>query len=317
LFVKHLLGAVADPSLRSHVPITMRSEFMGDCAQFRALPEAVSDSPSLTPRLTRDQRMGAIVEPLRLARGEIAPALPQRILNDIGHETDQLPVMQHALMRTWQTASRPRCLALADYENIGGMRSALSMHSEGLLQERTKTEGPPPLRTELEKHDVERIFRALTDLDRDSRATRRPTRFIELASQCSSPEAAAALIDVFRDEDSPFLSPNKATPLEDGTIVDITHEALIRKWKTLAAWVERETEDGKNILRLHDVAARRRKDREFILGPREAAERNRWWQESKPTAAWARRYLKADDEVKFDEIRQLCKRNSFHTLLNS
>jgi tetratricopeptide (TPR) repeat protein len=305
LFVKHLLSAATDSSLRIHVLITMRSEFIGDCAQFRDLPEAVSDSQFLTPRLTREQRREAIVEPLHLACGKVAPELLQRILNDVGHETDQLPVMQHALMRTWQVASPRRSLTLQDYEQVGGMQSALSMHAEKLLQERTAAEGPPSLRTDLEKRDLERIFRALADVDRDGRATRRPTRFIELAAQCSSPEAAVALIDVFRDEEFAFLSPNKATAIEDDTIIDITHEALIRKWKTLAIWLERETEDGKNILRLYDVSLRRRNDPEFVLGPREAIERNRWWQESRPTATWARRYLKAADDVNFEQIREL------------
>jgi hypothetical protein len=305
LFVKHLLRAADDPTLRSHVLITMRSEFIGDCAQFSGLPEAISDSQFLTPRLTRNQRRDAVVGPLKLAGGEIAPALLQRILNDIGHETDQLPVMQHALMRTWQIVLPTRSLTLQAYESIGTMESAISRHAEDLLQNRTESEGPPPLRTEVEKHNLEKIFRALTEVDKDGRAIRRPTRFIELAPLCSSPEAAAALIDVFRDEDCAFLSANKAAPIDDDTIVDITHEALIRKWKTLALWVERETEDGKNIQRLHDVAARRKSDPDFVLGPREAAERARWWQESKPTPAWARRYLKADGVVTFEDICDL------------
>ena len=130
---------------------------MGDCAQFPGLPEAISDSQFLTPRLTRSQRREAVVSPLKLAGGEIAPALLQRILNDIGHEADQLPVMQHALMRTWQAASPARSLTLEAYElNCNAMESAISMHAEDLLQNRTKSEGPPPLRTENEKRDLER-----------------------------------------------------------------------------------------------------------------------------------------------------------------
>jgi formylglycine-generating enzyme required for sulfatase activity len=304
LFVKHLLRAADDPSLRSHIIITMRSEFIGNCAQFRDLPEAINDSQFLTPLLTRSQRKEAILGPLQLAGGHIASALLQRILNDVGYDADQLPVMQHALMRTWQAASS-RTLTLEAYESIGGMESAISMHAEGLLQKRTEAEGPPLQRTEREKRDIERIFRALTDIDRDGRATRRPIPFIEIGVQCSSPEAAAALIDTFRDDDCAFLSPNRDKPLDDDTIVDVTHEALIRKWKTLTVWVDRETEDGKNILRLHDLAARRKADPEFVLAPREAAERNRWWQERGPTAEWTKRYLKSDDAVKFEDIREL------------
>jgi tetratricopeptide (TPR) repeat protein len=304
LFVKHLLRAAREPDLRSHILITMRSEFIGDCAQFRELPEAINDSQFLTPRLTRDQRKEAILGPLRLAGAEIAPALLQRILNDIGREADQLPIMQHALMRTWLAAFSSRSLTLEAYEAIGGMESAISIHGEELLQNRTKADETTRHRTEIEKRDVERIFRALTDVDKDGRTTRRPMRFVELAGQCSNRETAAALVDTFREEDCAFLSPNKDTPLDDNTIVDITHEALIRKWKTLAIWVDREVDDGKSILRLHDLAARWKSDPEFVLAPREAAERNQWWQNSRPTAAWARRYLKGDG-VKFEDIREL------------
>ena len=93
--------------------------------------------------------------------------------------------------------------------------------------------------------------------------------------------------------------------MNNDTVVDITHEALIRKWNTLTSWVDRETEDGKNILRLHDVAARRKIDPEFVLAPREAAERNRWWRASEPTPQWAKRYLKSHDTIKFEDIREL------------
>lgn len=44
----------AQPRVRKiHVVITMRSDFIGDCAVFSGLPEAINDSQFLTPRLTR------------------------------------------------------------------------------------------------------------------------------------------------------------------------------------------------------------------------------------------------------------------------
>jgi hypothetical protein len=291
--------------VRSHIVITMRSEFIGNCAEFPGLPEAINDSQFLTPLLTRSQRREAVLGPLQLAGSDIAPALLQKILNEVGYEADQLPVMQHALMRTWQAASPARTLDLDAYASIGGMESAISLHAEGLFQNRTAAEGPPTQRTQREKRDLERIFRALTEVDRDGRVTRRPAPFAEIAMHCSSADAAATLIDVFRDDDCGFLSPNRDTPLDEQTIVDITHEALIRKWGTLTAWVDRETDDAKNILRLHDLALRRKTDPEFVLASREAAERNRWWQESGPTSEWAARYLKGDDAVGFEDVREL------------
>jgi formylglycine-generating enzyme required for sulfatase activity len=295
LFVKNLLSASNESELRTHILITMRSKFVGDCAQFRDLPEAINDSQFLTPRLTRDQRKEAVLGPLHLADGNIAPALLQRILNDAGQEPHQLPVMQHALMRTWQGVFPSRTLTMEAYEAIGGMDSAISQHADALLQKLSI----------VQRADTERLFRALTDTDKDGRATRRPTRFGDLADLCSTPEAAATLIDTFRDDACAFLSPNQSVPIENDTVVDISHETLIRKWAALATWVVREVEDALIFSRLHELAGRRKADPEIVLAPKEASERNRWWQAVHPDAAWAKRYLPKDDGVRFPDVREL------------
>ncbi len=48
-----------------YVVLTMRSDFLGDCAQFQGLPEAVNDGQYLIPRMTRDERRFAITGPAR------------------------------------------------------------------------------------------------------------------------------------------------------------------------------------------------------------------------------------------------------------
>src|ERR1019366_8275141 len=61
-FVKLLLAAGAQRDLPIYVVLTMRSDFIGDCARYRDLPEAVTSGLYLIPRMTRDQRRAAIVE---------------------------------------------------------------------------------------------------------------------------------------------------------------------------------------------------------------------------------------------------------------
>jgi energy-coupling factor transporter ATP-binding protein EcfA2 len=100
-FVKLLLEARAQREASIYVVLTMRSDFLGDCSKFWDLPEAINESQYLTPRLTRDQLREAITGPVFVAGGEIAPRLVNRLLNDIGENQDQLPILQHALMRTW------------------------------------------------------------------------------------------------------------------------------------------------------------------------------------------------------------------------
>lgn len=90
---------------RVDVLLTMRSDYLGDCAVFPGLPEAVDSSQYLTPRLTRQQRAAAIVAPARVCGGDIDPALTNRLLNETSPESDQLPLLQHCLMRMWVLAS--------------------------------------------------------------------------------------------------------------------------------------------------------------------------------------------------------------------
>ena len=100
-FVKLLLEAAQQTDVPVYVVITMRSDFLGDCDRFRGLPEAISDSQYLIPRLTRDELQAVITGPVGVRGGRIAPSLVQRLLNDVGDDMDQLPVLQHALMRAW------------------------------------------------------------------------------------------------------------------------------------------------------------------------------------------------------------------------
>ena len=103
-FVRLLLTAMKSPRLPIHIIVSMRSDFIGDCARFHGLPEAVSRSQFLVPDMTRDQREDVIRKPVQLAGGQIDPGLVQRALNDTNDDPDQLPNLQRAMMRCWERA---------------------------------------------------------------------------------------------------------------------------------------------------------------------------------------------------------------------
>jgi len=134
-FVNLLLKSTEQTEPRVFVILTMRSDFLGDCDAFIGLPEAISRSQYLTPRLTRAQLEEAIRAPLRLFETHIEDALVTRILNDIGTESDQLPLMQHALMRAWEHAHDRKSteLRINDYEDVGGVHGALNQHANEIL----------------------------------------------------------------------------------------------------------------------------------------------------------------------------------------
>ena len=128
-----LLEATRQSDVSIHVLITMRSDFLGDCAQFRDLSEAINDGLYLIPRMSRDQLRLAITAPAAVDGVSMTPRLIQELLNNIGDDPDQLPVLQHALMRMWthwqNTSDKSRAVDLDDYLAVGGMAEALSRHA--------------------------------------------------------------------------------------------------------------------------------------------------------------------------------------------
>lgn len=153
--VRRLLDAAAS-ELSIYVLIVMRSDYLGHCSQFPDLPERISESLYLLPRLRRDQLEQAIVTP---AGGDIEPALVQRFLSDAGADQDQLPLLQHLLMRLWM-AHR---LTTDGYKDLGGYQGALSDHLNQIYNDLTANQ----------QKVCEPIFQRLSDRDENNRDVRR------------------------------------------------------------------------------------------------------------------------------------------------
>lgn len=113
-FVALLLRLAKQRRFPVYVCMTMRSDFLGDFDAFIGLPEAINQSQFLVPRLTRAHRQEAIEGPVRLARGRIAPRLVDRLLNENLKIRDDLPILQHLLMRIWNAASVDAAAELID-----------------------------------------------------------------------------------------------------------------------------------------------------------------------------------------------------------
>jgi hypothetical protein len=105
-FMALLLRATEQAEVPIYVMLTMRSDFLGECAVFRGLPEALNEGHYLVPKMTRHQLQEAIEGPLAAIGAEIHPALVQNLLNECEEEPDYLPVLQHLLRRMFEEAGR-------------------------------------------------------------------------------------------------------------------------------------------------------------------------------------------------------------------
>lgn len=301
-FVKLLLEATRQSELPVYVLITMRSDFLGDCSQFRDLPEAINDGQYLIPRMTRDQRREAITGPAAVGGAQIAPRLVNRLLNDVGDNPDQLPLLQHALMRMWQQwekdADESAPLDLSHYETIGGLNEAISQHADEAYEE---------LKTDRSRRIAELLFKLLTERGSDNREIRRPTRMAEVCAVAEAEEREVlSVIEAFRREGRSFLMPPPNATLRPNTFIDISHESLIRGWRRLQRWVDDEALSARIYRRLAETAALHRAGEAGLWRDPDLAIALAWREKNHPNAAWGERYSPDfDDTMKFlDESRR-------------
>jgi WD40 repeat protein/energy-coupling factor transporter ATP-binding protein EcfA2 len=285
-FVKLLLGAIKQREAPIFVVITLRSDYLGDCALFWDLPEAVNESQFLIPRLTREQRREAITGPVAVCGGEIAPRLVNRLLNDVGDDQDQLPILQHALMRAWDCWRADHAegepIDLRHYESIGGMSDALSRHADEAYAE---------LPDERSRAVAEKLFKGLTEKGADNREIRRPLELHEICALTeATEEEVVAVVEPFRREGRSFLMPPAAAPLNAHSVVDISHESLIRCWQRLHDWVEDETRSARIYGRLAETAALYERGEAGLWRDPELQLALNWREDANPNEAWARRY---------------------------
>lgn len=301
-FVKLLLEAARQKETNIYVVLTMRSDYLGDCSQFWGLPEAINSGQYLIPRMTRDERRAAVTGPVGVRHSQITEPLINQLLNDAGDNPDQLPILQHALMRTWDdwTANRHdgEALDLIQYNNIGGMAHALSLHADEAYESLSESQ----------KVIAEKVFKALTEKGDDNREIRRPVVLQDLCQVVLAEiEEVKAVIEVFRQPGRSFLMPAEKLLTED-SLIDISHESLIRGWERLAVWVNEEARSATIYKRLAATA--------LLYPEKEPPLRDpalqvalKWAEEANPNQAWAQRYHPAFEKAmaflkESEEIRE-------------
>jgi tetratricopeptide (TPR) repeat protein len=288
-FVALMLALAAQTELPIYVVLTMRSDFIGDCDNFFGLPEAFNRSQYLVPRLTRLQRQHAIEGPAQLLGASLTPRLLDRMLNDIGEKDDQLPVLQHALLRTWEEWQRSGAAALdlAHYEAeaVGTIKNALSLDADRALVGMSKEE----------LEITRRMFQALTGTDARNRRVRRRAYLSELAGITGATTTQLdGIIRRFEGDGRCFLLriPGR-TP--DDPLIDISHESLIRQWQRLGEWMEREAKSAEMYRRLVDTARRyHRRETKLWRNP-DLGLATAWRTAEQPNPSWAQRYETASD----------------------
>ena len=320
-FVNLLLAAKEQTSYPIYIVLTMRSDFLGDCTQFSGLAEAINAGQYLVPRMTRDERRAAISGPVGVGGAEISPVLLTRLVNDVGDNPDQLSILQHALNRTWarwEGSEDNGPLDLPHYQSIGTMAHALDQHAEKAYAELT---------TARQRHICEKLFKALTDKATDPRGVRRPT---SLDTLCALAEATPAeitqVIDVFRKPSRSFLMPPAEDALEARSVIDISHESLMRVWERLKSWADQEAQSANMYWRLAETAVLHDKGKAGLWDDPDLQGAIDWQENNRPNKDWAQRYdpgfdgamafLQKSKEARDTEVAEITFSHKMRTVRN-
>lgn len=284
-FVNMLVETIQQNEAPIFVAITMRSDFIGDCAQFPALTKLINQSNYLIPQMTREQKRSAIVGPISVGGAKISSRLLQQLLSDLGDNPDQLPILAHSLMRTFdywaENHEENEPIDLQHYEAIGTMAGALSQHANEAYDE---------LNTR-EKEICAVMFRSLTEKTGDSDGIRRPTRLSLIAhiAECSEDEVIK-IVETFRRPGRSLLMPPTGIQLNGNSIIDISHESLMRIWVRLKNWVDEEGQAVDMYLRLSDAASKYQTGKAGLWRPPDLQLALNWQEKNNPTLVWAQRY---------------------------
>ncbi|HRJ81589.1 MAG TPA: hypothetical protein PLV21_06885 [Cyclobacteriaceae bacterium] len=163
----------------------------------------------------------------------------------------------------------------------------------------------------LSQHDAKRIivnaFCCLTKID-NSRAVRNRMTISEITEIINTPEftpdVVGEVLNIFRQEGNSFIRPFSTDDpsshnLKPETVLDITHESLIRNWSKLTRWAEKEFEfyaTYQDFRKQLDRWKQSGKSSGFLLpiGPLTYFEN--WYNTCKPNVAWLRRYADIQDD---------------------
>jgi hypothetical protein len=168
------------------------------------------------------------------------------------------------------------------YDAIGCMAEALSQHADEAYFE---------LPSDHHRILAERLFKSLTEKGPDNREIRRPTRLRDLCAITEADEAEiTAVIESFRRPGRSFLMPPADVVLGADSLIDISHESLIRGWQRLTDWVEDEARSASIYRRVAETAVLHKESKAGLWRDPDLQVALEWREQTRPNPAWAQRY---------------------------
>ncbi|MGB3189184.1 MAG: CHAT domain-containing protein [Limnoraphis sp.] len=220
-FADELLATIPQENIR--LVFTLRADFYGYVLSYRPFRDALETyTPKLLSSMKREELQQAIELPAQKLDVQLEDQLTQRILDDVGQEPGNLPLLEFALTRLWEK-QKHRTLTHSAYNEIGGVKKAIANHAEQVYQQLNETE----------KQQAQRIFLQLIRPGEGTEDTRR------VATREEVGEENWNLVSYLAGHQARLVVTGRQ---ETEDTVEVVHEALIREWLTLRGWMNANRE---------------------------------------------------------------------------
>jgi DNA-binding SARP family transcriptional activator/WD40 repeat protein len=226
-----VINATAGADSPMVIVTVLRADFYGAIADFPELARLLEKSQVLVGAMTETELRRAIIEPAGRVGLVVEPGLVEAVCREAGGEPGALPLVSTALLETW-VRRQDRSLTLAGYLEAGGVRGALARMAEDVY-EGFDSSGRAIAR---------RVFLRLAEPGEGHEDLRRRVPRSELASGSDTEAVVETLV-------------NRRLLTADEDTVEVAHEALLREWPRLRAWLEQDREGRRLHRQLTEEAA--------------------------------------------------------------
>lgn len=229
LFIEGLL----EQNKYNKVIVAMRSDFLGECAQFDALKSKIENglilvSPIDVQILPQIAQRQADVVKLHFDDG-----LFSKIIGEVIEEPGAMSLLQHALWCLWERR-RGRWLRFSEYNAFGGIKKAIAHTADEFYGSLGKIE------QQIVRGIFLRLVRPDDTIGSGPRDTRRRTTIDELIPREAN---RSKIIEIVRNLANMRLVVTSVDEKTGAEIVDLAHEALIQHWPRLKEWLNEDREN--------------------------------------------------------------------------
>jgi energy-coupling factor transporter ATP-binding protein EcfA2 len=197
------------------------------------------------------------------------------------------------------------------FYQVTGLHKIIEIHAnllyENAWQSYNSIHPEKPIAQQDSKRIIALAFSCLTKID-NSRAVRNRMTLEEITRIINDPqlpeEVVGEVLNIYREEGNSFIRPFKTSDssthrLAPETVLDITHESLIRNWNKLNQWANTEFEFYSTFLDFQKQLERWKqsgKSKGYLLpiGPLTYFEN--WYNSCKPNAGWIKRYAETRED---------------------